>query len=125
MSNKTNGPRKDWRQDATHQHKTFHRLGGVVHDVKKLLHSAARLQEHGLSERNKQTTFDVTRSAALVASHALGAVLSELNDETRYWMGQDPEWRAEQARGGEDFFEEEARRRDTIQAQKEAEADGE
>jgi hypothetical protein len=100
VSNKTNRPRKDWRQDATHQHKKFLRLGGVVHDVTKLLHSAARLPEHGLSEKSKQTTFDVTRSAALVASHALGPVLSELNDEARSWMGQDPEWRAEQARRG-------------------------
>lgn len=125
MSNETNRPRKNLRQDPTHQHKTFLRLGGVVHDVKKLLLSAARLPEHGLNEKNKKTTFDVTRSAALVASHALGAVLSELNDETRYWMGQDPEWKAEQVRGVEDFQEEEERRKDTIQAQNEVEADGE
>ena len=125
MSNETNRPRKDWQQDATHQHKKFCRLGGVVHDVTKLLHSAARLPEHGLTEKNKQTTFDVTRSAALVAGHVLGPVLSELNDEARYWMGRDPGWQAEQAKGVEDFLEEEERCRDTIQAQKEAEADGE
>jgi hypothetical protein len=93
--------------------------------VTKLLHSAARLPEHGLSERNKQTTFDVTRSAALVGSHALEAVVSELNDEARYWMGQDPEWQTQQARGVEDFLEEEAHRKDTIHAQKEVETDDE
>lgn len=57
------------------------RLGGIIYDVQRLLENVARINDYGLSDHNKKHLAFVRVGAALVSSHALTPVLTELNSE--------------------------------------------
>ena len=74
-------------KEARRMKQHWRETAGVLVDVIRLLSNVARLEEHNLSQREKDRLFSVTRSAALVASHTLRPVLEELNlEELRYWQ---------------------------------------
>lgn len=72
------------KKPNTERSEKFRELGAVVHDVSRLLEHLARIEAKLIvadqRERVSEHLVRAQRTAMLVASHALGPIVGELND---------------------------------------------
>jgi hypothetical protein len=97
---------KKKEKNPHYEQERWYKIGGVAVDAIQLLTALARIHGREMDERQLKHLARAKDSAMLTASHALRGVLSELNDEHLYWLAQDPEWRAKQAKGVKQYVAE-------------------